>query len=67
MFLVLGNLVNINMFELLRRLPLRVGGETISYSYDLSDKVKDFFQDENITFEQFPDSKAGIFVYTKKR
>lgn len=70
-FINLSNIWNYNNphhhKELLRRLPLRVGGEAISYSYDLSDKVKDFFQDENITFEQFPDSKAGIFVYTKKR
>ncbi len=53
--------------ELLTRLPLRVGGEAISYSYNLSDEVRNFFQDESISFEQFPESKAGVFVYTKKR
>ena len=70
-FINLSNIWNYNNpqhhKDLLRRLPLTVGGEALSYSYDLSDKVRDFFQDENITFEQFPESKAGIFVYTKKR
>ena len=70
-FINLSNIWNYNNpnihKELLKRLPLRVGGQAISYSYDLSDKVRKFFQDENISFEQFPDSKAGVFVYTKKR
>ena len=70
-FINLSNIWNYNNpnihKELLKRLPLRVGGQAISYSYDLSDKVRNFFQDENISFEQFPDSKAGVFVYTKKR
>ena len=70
-FINLSNIWNYNNpnnhKEFLKRLPLRVGGEAISYAYDLSDKVRCFFQDENVSFEQFPDSKAGVFVYTKKR
>lgn len=69
-FINLSNIWNYNNphdhKSLLKKLPLRVGGEAISYAYDLSDKVRDFFQDENMTFEQFPESKAGVFVYTKK-
>ena len=70
-FINLSNIWNYNPpqmhKELLKRLQLREGGEAISYAYDLSDIVRKFFEDENISFEQFKETKSGVIVYTKKR
>lgn len=70
-FINLSNIIYYNnpdeYKKLLTRLPLKLNGEVLTYIYKVNSQLKEYFSDEDISFEQFHPEEPGVMIYTKKR
>lgn len=51
--------------KLLGNLTLAENGIALTYLHSLNEKVKQYFEDLNVSYEQFDNSDAGVMIYRK--